>query len=1456
MAEETKKSKGSSKSAKEAQELVGIFAELAKSMESFSQQSSASLLMIDESMKKFSTTGKETLEQFKERSFQAAKNLEELNSSSNSSSQGIGKLTDSMKDLAKAEEKASKEAGFKKGGDGKNNIFEQMGKSSKVAKLGVIALGGAFSLLGKAIKGITSIVGTVFDLIGSGLGMIKSFIGGIIDFVGDTFSALAEQSNTMKDRMFEQAVALEKVKETFGDTSKGAGKAMLDFTATAVGMYSPTALRQIFGSAAEAGEYALNLLNAGAESSILLRDQIKENAKEIIVFSKAIGMTVDEFEAMKLNAIATGQSVVDMQKDILKYSQGFAKRLGLDAKLLAKNVLIAQKDVKHFANVTIKEMTQAAAYANKLGLSLEKITGIMDAFDTFETAANNVSKLSQAFGVNLDTMKLLEANTPDEQLAQIKDAFNAAGKSAANMNRHELSLIASMLHLDEATVKAALSAENQGASLEDIKDAGSTMEKQMLSTSQAMKTSMDEIAMSLKKLERNSTGFFDAFLDGLAEGVIESGPMKGLLANLAQALDTVFLMGRKLGDIIVKTFPGIKDMLAGLAGFFDPKKIGDMFGGFNRVFEKFFKNLQNGTGNVKDLFGDLFNEIKSYFSSQGSNGQKFLSGASDFWNAIKQIIATAILGIGELIADGLSFIADLLEGKKTLNTGGLAAAAGKGVDKLKKEFSPIGEAFTKSFEKIGPQFNRIFDQISQRLDAWWQKTKRQISDWWEKFDLLDAIMKNPGTATVLTFLIGGKVLDAAGTIANIASVVGKGLSAAAEGSGGLISKLASGFGKAGPIGLAAVGLAAIIYESFSAASKFLGDPSRHKSEAEDFDKSIKRLQELKKEGKTSEAADLARELKEKQLKVIQSEKITGIDALFSGEQLTSLGESAKARADAIDKELIGLIGSGSKTKIKEAADTAAQEFGKTLQSAYTEELTDIGLGGVKPENLTEQLNQFLIETEREFNAAMKESNLSEAKSGSGASFGKLGDLPIEQQMENVMHGALAGNFKHLSTELQTKLAYYEKFKGGERDKVKQLISDQRNADREFNKSIVEEQKAEEERASREAGKKMMEEAAAVIGPTTVDNVEERIKKIQEIGAKVAGGKEEFNKNMETLRKNLSEMNFSLFDKSEDRDKFAKMLGDSTAISAFLGAMDKVFVGIQAFGDKAIGIGSVADSSSIMGRFATGMQYLSAASQSIKIMFAGGPLDNGQTTKGLVKGLEERAVHADIANATNNLNLLEASLYLLADSIDNVGADIEKMKLEKIVSSETWSNLSTLGILLGSTLTNEGGQKGLVDLLGTPADLTSTSDAVTKWSDQASKIFDALGESLKKMDEKLGSVEAIKSKIQSISELRQQLDNAMESLQTEQKITVPYSPSGTGVTAAQPTPSRIQSGGTQITLKFDIVMDSKSLEKTLVTRSDSIVVKALTGLAEGTNKTVVAYPGNEIAVATSSKSGSP
>jgi len=136
------------------------------------------------------------------------------------------------------------------------------------------------------------------------------------------------------------------------------------------------------------------------------------------------------------------------------------------------------------------------------------------------------------------------------------------------------------------------------------------------------------------------------------------------------------------------------------------------------------------------------------------------------------------------------------------------------------------------------------------------------------------------------------------------------------------------------------------------------------------------------------------------------------------------------------------------------------------------------------------------------------------------------------------------------------------------------------------------------------------------------------------------------------------------------------------------------------------------------------------------------------------------------------------------------------------------------------------------------------------------MFDVLGESLKNMDEKLGSVEALKSKIQSISELRQQLDNAMQSLQTEQKITVPYSPSGTGVTAAQPTPSRITRGGTQITLKFDIVMDSKSLEKTLVTRSDSIVVKALTGLAEGTNKTVVAYPGNEIAVATSSKSGNP
>ena len=1446
MAEETKKSKGSSKSAKEAQELVGIFAELAKSMESFSQQSSASLSMIDESMKKFSDTGKETLEQFKERSLQAAKNLEELSSSSTSSSQGIGKLTDSMKDLAKSEEKASKEAGFKKGGDGKNNIFEQMGKSSKVAKLGVIALSGAFSLLGKAIKGITSIVGTVFDLIGSGLGMIKSFIGGIIDFIGDTFSALAEQSNTMKDRMFEQAVALEKVKETFGDTSKGAGKAMRDFTATAVGMYSPTALRQIFGSVAEAGDYALNLLNAGAESSILLRDQIKENAKEIIVFSKAIGQTADEFEAMKLNAIATGQGVMEMQKDIIKYSQGFAKRLGLDAKLLAKNVSIAQKDVKHFANVTIKEMTQAAAYANKLGLSLEKITGIMDAFDTFENAANNVSKLSQAFGVNLDTMKLLEANTPDEQLAQIKDAFNAAGKSAANMNRHELSLIASMVHLDEASVKAALSAENQGASLEDIKDAGSTMEKQMLSTSEAMKTSMDEIAMSLKKLERNSTGFFDAFLDGLAEGVIESGPMKGLLANLAQALDTVFLMGRKLGDIIVNTFPGIKDMLAGLAGFFDPKKIGDMFGGFNRVFEKFFKNLKNGTGNVKDLFGDLFNEIKSYFSSQGSNGQKFLSGASDFWNAIKQIIATAILGIGELIADGLSFIADLLEGKKTLNTGGLASAAGKGVDKLKKEFSPIGDAFAKSFEKIGPQFDRIFNEIGKRLDVWWEKTKKQISDWWENFDLLGAIMNNPGTATVLGLLIGGKAIGAGMQFANLAVNLTSALTKGIAGAQGAAASLAKTLSSGGALFAAATAAAAAIAAAVDQAKSFYQenkswiDSLKRGGGGDENDPEIKKQKSRNAVEEAKRAKDFAE----------RKERISA----GLGEQAVPEQSYLKSIAGMALESPLEVIGGGAL-----ALASAIPTFGTSI-AAYTVKMTDksekefVKARAEAADNRDYQINELLklAGNEDEFRQVLilQENSLKNltkdfgtAELGRLESFKTLAKSGQTFTVEDLQEGV----------EIDGKKVSFSDPKVIEAILETQKLEQNKKLSLEKVQKFKEEESAAAAAISEEAGKKMMEESMNELGLTTVDNVEERIKKIQEIGAKVAGGKEEFNKNMETLRKNLSEMNFSLFDKPEDRDKFAKMLGDSTAFLTLVGTMDKVFAGMQAFGEKAAGLGTAADPRSIIGKLFSGLISLQKGMADVRAMFGGGKLSIGVETE----GFSNAGIKEDTASSIDSTS---AQLYKVSESIETLSKSLALLlipqttslaenlgKFSKSVDVNFFSNLQALGVLMGGPNSEYEGMS-LIEMLGTPADLTSTTDAITKWTNQASKMFEMLGASLKKMDEKLGSVEAIKSKIQSISELRQQLDNAMQSLQTEQNVTVPYAPEmGKQVTAAQPTPSRITSGGTQITLKFDIVMDSKSLEKTLVTRSDSIVVKALTGLAEGTNKIIGAIPGNEISV---------
>ena len=653
---------------------------------------------------------------------------------------GMSEVGESFKELEAALKK-SKEAGsdWRAGikesieeiedfGDAANvarKILKNLAKENKTLATAMVAGAGAikgfaagFKLLKAAATSVIGVIQSVgsalFDLgaaiLSAPFKMLEGLIGMAKEGMGST----------------ELAQAFENVREVFGDVSKDAGGSVIKLgTSLTQGMIGPglSAIR-VFGTLSEAIEYANKVASASPVLFDSMRDQFEKNGKSILAMSKGLGIAEEDFTGLMSAAKATGREIEDIEVEIAKYAKGLSAQFGLNSKLISRDMGKAMKDVKHFANSTIQEIAKASTYAHGLGLELKDITGVLDAFNTFDQAAENVSKLSQAFGVNIDTMKLLEAKTPDDALAMLKDSLAAAGKSADTMNRQELQLLASTVGMSEEAVRQSFSLKNQGIAHNKVTQAAKGLEAQSMSTSEAISSMTNDIVRAVKSGPTpESNSLWGMFFDGFLQGITRTGEFRELLANLRKDFYVIIGAGRELGIAFVDAFPGFKEILEGLADVLSPQKIGGLFNSFKDTFKKFFEDIRSGTGTVKGLMEALQGNFTDYLTKAGPGGQKLLQGLRDFWEAVKKIIVSAIDYLGDMMKDAFNAIADAISGKYDSAIGGALGG-------VQKEVSPIITALGGLFEKIKGPLARIFDQffdwIGEKISAFWSKYWHKI----------------------------------------------------------------------------------------------------------------------------------------------------------------------------------------------------------------------------------------------------------------------------------------------------------------------------------------------------------------------------------------------------------------------------------------------------------------------------------------------------------------------------------------------------------------------------------------------------------------------------------------------------------------------------------------------------------------------------------------------------------
>lgn len=564
---------------------------------------------------------------------------------------------------------------------------------------------------------------------------VKSLFGSIVDFgksVWNIGKSIMGAWNTMTGFLIDKAIqggsankaiqnAWEDVRDTFGafenDASTGVKQAFGELTSGADGLAAGGLnVAKTFGvgpdgmaaAIAATSEIAQGL---GREFYALDKGAFKDIIGSAFRLTKGMGMSGEGLAQMSRNARSAGMSVKDAYKETERMGAYMEKKFGISAKAVGKNFDEMVQNVEVFGDMTRREMMGAAAWATKLGVEIKSLQGLTSKTDDFEGAANAVSKLSEAFGMQVDTMALMTAD-PAEKAEMIQKAFQATGKDFSTMNRQQKAYMAELTGMGVGDLQGLMSPEAMG--MDEFMDAANEGADGAITQAEASK----QLSKSIKQLNEtmggmNSTkGFFATFLEGASKGFTKSKMFKELLQKVRDSLRMVFQTGKKVGAMLAELFEDTGPF-GGMRKIFDeyfsPAKWKARMEGVQAAFRTFVDMMK--TDPQKALAG-LMGDLKKVFFD-GSGGEFFKTIKAGLVKGVDFLGAALIGAIPKLLSfviEGFQILIAMLSGK------GLGDEMGQGV-----MFPMLMNAWAGVKDQIGPMVTQIWDLFKTLLSTFWDK---------------------------------------------------------------------------------------------------------------------------------------------------------------------------------------------------------------------------------------------------------------------------------------------------------------------------------------------------------------------------------------------------------------------------------------------------------------------------------------------------------------------------------------------------------------------------------------------------------------------------------------------------------------------------------------------------------------------------------------------------------------
>jgi hypothetical protein len=562
-------------------------------------------------------------------------------------------------------------------------------------------------------------------------------VGGIISALGKFGVQILAMPFNMLGKLFEVAqgtsgmgpspirIELEKLRGEFGDLSVATGKvaaSALDQFRGQLGNVGKSGLSvaKIFGMGPEGVAAAMRenaeLMKALGPAVDNFSEVLENNAGELTVYRKGMGLTVEQQAKMMNMAQAMGEDPLKAQHELAAGALNMQNQFGISAKKIAQDVATMQGDVANFGTMTREQMLSASVYTRKLGIELKSLTGLVSAFDDFENAANNAAKLSQAFGMNVDAMKMMQEQDPTKRLSMLQQAFKQSGKAVEQMNRSELKLLATQAGMDEETAKLAFSQRGLSMSYDQVQKASEKSKKKQMSQEQVLKKLADSIERVFGQPAQTSfTSFFDAFSKGFNSGITKSKEFKELMRAINASLRIVFRAGREVGKMFMALFPGIKETFKALTTLFSPERYSRLMGKVKDLFKTFFKDLKTDPkAGVEKFIAGFKKTFLDFFKEGGPLGKSVLDGGKTilktFWEIFKAILPIAIQGLTDMMRAITDFI----------KQPGPEFDASLGI-MFKDLLNSMIDLIVAMAEKLWPVMKEMFITIFERVKPWLEK---------------------------------------------------------------------------------------------------------------------------------------------------------------------------------------------------------------------------------------------------------------------------------------------------------------------------------------------------------------------------------------------------------------------------------------------------------------------------------------------------------------------------------------------------------------------------------------------------------------------------------------------------------------------------------------------------------------------------------------------------------------